>query len=85
LKEAERDKFDLLLFMGPDTTTALEDPFTWFAVIKGPDSSPFEGGTFKLKVNIPEEYPAVPPKVEFLTPVYHPNISSNGSICLDIL
>jgi len=71
--------------MGPDTTSALEDPFTWFAVIKGPEQSPFEGGTFRLKIQIPEEYPHVPPKVEFLTPLYHPNISSNGDICLDIL
>jgi len=79
------DKFDLLLYMGPDTSTAHEDPFTWFAVIKGPEGSPFEGGTFKMKISIPDEYPSVPPKIEFLTPVYHPNISSNGDICLDIL
>jgi len=71
--------------MGPDTSTAFVDPFTWFVVIKGPEASPYEGGTFKLKVNIPEEYPYIPPRVEFLTPVYHPNISSNGDICLDIL
>ena len=73
----------MLLFLGPDETQS--DPFTWYAVIKGPEASPFEGGVFKLKITIPEDYPTLPPKVEFITPIYHPNISSNGDICLDIL
>jgi ubiquitin-conjugating enzyme E2 D/E len=59
--------------------------YIWDAVIMGPTDSPFTGGLYKLEIHFPTDYPFKPPKVVFLTKIYHPNISSNGSICLDIL
>lgn len=47
--------------------------------------SPFQGGLFFLSIHFPTDYPFKPPKVNFTTRIYHPNINSNGSICLDIL
>lgn len=47
--------------------------------------SPFQGGVFFLSIHFPTDYPFKPPKVNFTTRIYHPNINSNGSICLDIL
>uniref|UniRef100_A0A1W2P7Z3 Ubiquitin-conjugating enzyme E2N n=1 Tax=Mus musculus TaxID=10090 RepID=A0A1W2P7Z3_MOUSE len=32
-------------------------------VIAGPQDSPFEGGTFKLELFLPEEYPMAAPKI----------------------
>jgi hypothetical protein len=48
----------------------------WQAVIFGPDDTPWEGGTFSLILEFGEEYPNKPPKVRFVSKVYHPNGAS---------
>ncbi|XP_013788191.1 ubiquitin-conjugating enzyme E2 T-like [Limulus polyphemus] len=55
------------------------------AIILGTEGSPYENGLFKLAIQIPDRYPFEPPKVQFMTPIYHPNIDNEGRICLDAL
>jgi ubiquitin-conjugating enzyme E2 A len=55
----------------------------WRAVIYGPEDTLWEGGTFRLHIECTEEYPTKPPLVTFKTPMYHPNIYTDGNICLD--
>ena len=45
----------------------------WDALIFGPENTPFEDGTFKLKMVFTEEYPNKPPLVKFISAMFHPN------------
>ncbi|CAF1141797.1 unnamed protein product [Rotaria sp. Silwood1] len=66
-----------------------EDPETnlthWIGYIDGPEQTSFVGGRFHLNIDFPVDFPFKPPHIHFITPIYHPNISTKGEICLDIL
>ena len=61
------------------------DLYHWRATIMGSEDSPYSQGVFNLDIYFPSDYPFHPPKIGFITKIYHPNINRSGSICLDIL
>jgi len=63
-----------------------DDMAHWKGTLKGPEGTPYEGGTFIVDIRLDDDYPYNPPKMKFDTRVWHPNVSSQtGAICLDIL
>ena len=57
---------------------------TLIGVLEGPPDTPYENGYFLFKILFPEEYPMYPIKFCFITPIFHPNISEGGYVCVDL-
>ena len=50
-----------------------------------PSENYWQGGAFTFTFKIPDSYPHEPPKVLCDQKVYHPNLDTQGNICLNVL
>lgn len=62
-----------------------KDFFTWECLIQGPEGTPYEGGIFSASLKFPNDYPLSPPVMKFTSPIYHPNVYKDGTVCISIL
>ncbi|KAG4306059.1 hypothetical protein PORY_000047 [Pneumocystis oryctolagi] len=59
--------------------------YEWEVLIIGPEDTLYEGGFFRCRLSFPLEYPHLPPKMRFITELYHPNVYADGLVCISIL
>lgn len=59
--------------------------FEWEVSIFGPPDTLYVGGYFKTRLKFPDTYPFDPPKMNFVDPIFHPNVYPTGEICISIL
>lgn len=75
------------LMMSDHEVSLIEDSIQKFHVLfHGPKDTPYNGGVWKIRVELPDQYPMKSPSIGFVNRIYHPNIDeSSGSVCLDVI
>lgn len=73
LADIQADKDNSGVFAAPADGVSLRNLVGSFPA---PPDTPYAGGQYEVEVEIPDTYPFKPPKMRFITKIWHPNVSS---------
>ncbi|XP_010255297.1 PREDICTED: ubiquitin-conjugating enzyme E2 5 isoform X2 [Nelumbo nucifera] len=85
---SKRREMDLMKLMMSDyKVEMINDGMQEFHVdFNGPSDSPYHGGVWRIRVELPDAYPYKSPSIGFVNKIYHPNVDEmSGSVCLDVI
>ncbi|XP_042479380.1 ubiquitin-conjugating enzyme E2 5-like isoform X1 [Macadamia integrifolia] len=85
---SKRREMDLMKLMMSDyKVEMINDGMQEFYVdFHGPNESPYHGGVWRIRVELPDAYPYKSPSIGFVNKIYHPNVDEmSGSVCLDVI
>ncbi|EME49711.1 hypothetical protein DOTSEDRAFT_40871 [Dothistroma septosporum NZE10] len=75
-----------MLMSDYEVTLVNDNRQEFYVRFKGPTETPFEGGLWKIHVELPDQYPYKSPSIGFVNRIFHPNIDElSGSVCLDVI
>jgi ubiquitin-conjugating enzyme E2 S len=80
IKELQKQPIDgVRVIMNDENITDIQCDIT------GPQGTPYESGVFRMKLALGADFPTAPPKAFFVTRIFHPNVSTEGEICVNTL
>lgn len=59
--------------------------YEWVVFVIGPPKTFYAGGIYKAIMRFPQTYPMEPPSLQFVCTMYHPNVYSDGKVCISTL
>eukprot|EP00128_Syssomonas_multiformis_P016838 Colp12_sorted_trinity150504_noHs@17848 len=75
-----------LMMSDYDVSLVNDSMHEFYVMFCGPKDSPYNGGVWKVHVEIPDAYPYKSPSIGFVNKIFHPNIDElSGSVCLDVI
>jgi ubiquitin-protein ligase len=87
-RRLQKDISELVQSPPPDVSVSnTGESLTSISVtLNGSEATAYEGGSWRINLKIPPDYPVSPPKAYFVTKIFHPNVHpSTGEVCVDTL